>query len=190
MTGSVRPGVLNTARIAGIVVRGSSDDKARGLPYFLDASKRTGDATPRSWLATQRRAAPIGGSAPGHGALAADASIMGYGIHSLQNATAAQLDAVCFMELTTGVYLQSRARVRILAADPLSRAFLSCLLAHERLRLQDLRACFARYMTAPSHARAPFVGRRLHVAGRAGDGTMDRHDDNLVTASASGPLPA
>jgi hypothetical protein len=185
-TARVRPGVLSTARIAGVIGQGSFDGGAYDLSSFFSAGTRTGDAVQRSWQAMQQRAATTGCSAPGHGALAADFSNMGYGIHNLQNATTTQLDAVRFAELKTSVPPQTRAHAAIFAADPLSRAFLSCLPVHERLRPQDFRECFARFLAAPSPACAPFVGQRLHVAGSAGGGVVDRYGDGLVSAATTG----
>jgi hypothetical protein len=80
----------------------------------------------------------------------------------------------------------ARARAAFCNQDEFLRAFLLARPAPGyALTSAEWRECVARYLGAPSPACAPFVGQRLHVSGRGGDGTVDVCGDNLLTACTS-----
>jgi hypothetical protein len=127
------------------------------------------------------------GSSPSTGALAADLSKLGYGISNLQHAISAELDKAALEELRAKVDTGgARARAAFCNQDEFLRAFLLARPAPGyALTSAEWRECVARYLGAPSPACAPFVGQRLHVSGRGGDGTVDVCGDNLLTACTS-----
>jgi hypothetical protein len=109
------------------------------------------------------------------------------GFSNPQHALTSQLESVARAVLIDPLPFGSREYRALVNSDRFSRAPLTLAPSQgNSIPADEFREIVARSICAPSPACIPFVGRPLDVSGRGGDGTVDAHGDNLITACTTG----